>query len=160
MSFYSRQQPQDIIFSYTKTQKPKKTDGPYFNVSHSGDLIIFAVSRNNEIGADIEYIRSKSKNDILVKRFCSPVEYQCINSLPREQRWHEFIKLWVIKEAYLKATGKGIAGIENIEVIMKEKGMPTLRLKRTKKILREWKVFLFEPAAKYIACVVYKHATN
>ncbi|MDR4499099.1 MAG: 4'-phosphopantetheinyl transferase superfamily protein [Candidatus Scalindua sp.] len=71
-----------------------------FNVSYSNELILYAVSLNRRIGVDIEFIRPDFADEQIVKRFFS---------LPKKIRKEAFFTCWARKEAYLKATGKGIA---------------------------------------------------
>lgn len=75
----------------------------YFNISHSGDLTVIAISDQN-IGIDIEKLRNINLR--VAKRFCED-EYTYItkNVSPTA-----FFEIWTKKEAYLKYLGEGLHG--------------------------------------------------
>lgn len=78
----------------------------YFNVSHSNGLVVLAVSKDHEIGIDIEIIR-EVKNDL--KRYVTnDSEYQSIKSN------EDFFRIWTSKESLLKCIGTGLKDIKNV----------------------------------------------
>jgi 4'-phosphopantetheinyl transferase len=81
-----------------------------FSVSHSGDrgVITFApgVSR---IGVDLERVRPRSFLDRLAARTLTPETFATWSAAPPAQQLERFLRAWTMKEAYLKATGIGIA---------------------------------------------------
>lgn len=125
LSLYLGKPPQDIVFEYTAKGKPFLSGKEvYFNVSHSHDLAVYAVSKHQVVGVDIEYI--PSVRDVLgvAKRFFCPREYEWILGLPPASQQRAFLQLWTAKEAYLKATGEGIAGgLSQVEVCCDALGM-------------------------------------
>jgi phosphopantetheinyl transferase len=84
--------------------KPQCASGPGISVSHSGEIVVCAVAAG-AVGVDVEtgYVRAI---DDMAERFFTPAEARWIagDSATR------FRMLWVLKEAYLKAVGVGIAG--------------------------------------------------
>lgn len=87
-----------------------------FNISHSGDFVVCAVSEN-EIGIDIEKIRPV--NSRAAERFACVEELEYIAS-------HEncFFEIWTLKEAYFKCIGTGLgADIKNVSFDIKESGI-------------------------------------
>uniref|UniRef100_A0A9R1WVE1 holo-[acyl-carrier-protein] synthase n=1 Tax=Lactuca sativa TaxID=4236 RepID=A0A9R1WVE1_LACSA len=66
-----------------------------------------------EIGIDVEDKQRTMKNNILsfAKRYFTFEEVELLSAIsdPEVQR-HEFIKLWTLKEAYVKALGRGFSG--------------------------------------------------
>ncbi|XP_022150438.1 uncharacterized protein LOC111018594 isoform X2 [Momordica charantia] len=83
-----------------------------FNISHTSSLIACGVTLNSSIGIDVEEKTRKIKNDIVAfaKRYFSPNEIEVLSAIsdPESQR-QEFIKLWTLKEAYVKALGRGFS---------------------------------------------------
>ncbi|KAJ3693272.1 hypothetical protein LUZ60_008752 [Juncus effusus] len=83
-----------------------------FNLSHTSSLIACAISLQNPIGIDVEENRRKTMHNVisLAKRYFSPSEFEFLKSIsdPDTQQ-REFIKLWTLKEAYVKATGRGFS---------------------------------------------------
>ncbi|XP_052173095.1 4'-phosphopantetheinyl transferase pptA isoform X2 [Diospyros lotus] len=85
----------------------------HFNLSHSSSLIACGVTLDSPIGIDVEEKQRKTKNDILsfARRYFSHHEVDFLASIPDpEIQRHEFIKLWTLKEAYVKALGTGFSG--------------------------------------------------
>lgn len=75
-----------------------------FNISHSGDLVICAVS-DFEIGIDIQE-KSRMNTDRIAKKVMSPDEHK--KYLTSSERQDFFYRVWVMKESYVKWTGDGI----------------------------------------------------
>ena len=75
-----------------------------FNISHSGDLVICAVS-DFEIGIDIQE-KSRMNTDRIAKKVMSPAEHK--KYLTSSERQDFFYRVWVMKESYVKWTGDGI----------------------------------------------------
>ena len=80
-----------------------------FNLSHSGNLALIAVSRECKVGVDVEHIRSNMEFESIANRFFSPNEVAELISLPLEQRTIAFFNCWTRKEAYIKAQGLGLS---------------------------------------------------
>ena len=76
----------------------------HFNISHSGDLVMCAVS-DFEIGIDIQD-KTRMNTDRIAKKVMSPDEYE--KYLASSERMEFFFRVWVMKEAYVKWTGDGI----------------------------------------------------
>ena len=80
-----------------------------FNLSHSGSMALFAITRNMEIGVDIERVRSDFEYEKIAERFFSSNEVTILNTIPAEKKLEAFYHCWTRKEAYLKAQGKGLS---------------------------------------------------
>uniref|UniRef100_A0A0D3CJY1 holo-[acyl-carrier-protein] synthase n=2 Tax=Brassica oleracea var. oleracea TaxID=109376 RepID=A0A0D3CJY1_BRAOL len=92
----------------TTTNYPKLK----FNISHTDSLIACGVTVNVPVGIDVEDKTRKMRNDVLslAKRFYSSEEVKFMSSIAgTEAQRKEFIKLWTLKEAYVKALGKGFS---------------------------------------------------
>jgi 4'-phosphopantetheinyl transferase len=101
-----------IQVSRTEAGKPVITQGIHFNVSHSGDLILLAVSEERPVGVDIERKREVQRVDALLRRWLTADEQTSYASLQRDgaSASEAFLRLWSLKEARLKALGVGISG--------------------------------------------------
>lgn len=101
-----------VTGEHGKPMLPEKM-GLYFNLSHSGDYAICAVS-DQEIGADIQkHTRYKEK---LAERFFHPEELAYLKAA--EDRKRSFFDLWCLKESCIKCTGKGLGtGLERFSVV-------------------------------------------
>ena len=89
-------------FLRTPRGKPYAENAPHFNLSHSGDWLLCAVS-DAPVGVDIEAPREVSP--ALIRRTCTPEEQAFLADHPGC-----FLQLWTAKEAYLKYLGTGITG--------------------------------------------------
>ncbi len=100
--------PDGIEFCISEKGKPfAKEVNAYFNISHSGDLVVCAVS-DKEIGIDIEQIRPF--NFRAAEKFTCPDELEYIRS-----EENGFFNIWTLKEAYFKCIGTGLgADIKNV----------------------------------------------
>lgn len=85
------------------------SSGLQFNLAHSGVLAMAAVSARNPVGVDIEEVRRLEDAETLVRHFFCPAEINRFKQLPQERKNAAFFNLWTRKEAWLKATGEGIA---------------------------------------------------
>ncbi len=87
-----------------------------FNLSHSNEQGLLAVTRRAEIGVDIEGMSRKLDTGGIAERFFSAREAEELFSLEAEAQRHGFFNLWTRKEAWLKATGIGISeGLNKVE---------------------------------------------
>ncbi|MCA9471389.1 MAG: 4'-phosphopantetheinyl transferase superfamily protein [Nitrospirales bacterium] len=80
-----------------------------FNVSHSHHHALYAVAVEREVGIDIEYHRRPLELHALIRRICSPAEQMVFSTLSPPEFERCFFACWTRKEAYLKATGKGMS---------------------------------------------------
>lgn len=79
----------------------------YFNISHSGGIVICAFS-DCEVGCDVEKIRRIDLK--LAKRFFSENEYKYIISQnDDDEKYKAFFRIWTLRESYMKAVGNGIS---------------------------------------------------
>ena len=80
-----------------------------FNMSHSGDLALYAIARALEVGIDIEQWREHIAEEDIAERFFSSDEVTALRSLPKHLQKEAFFNCWAGKEAYIKARGKGLS---------------------------------------------------
>ena len=137
---YVQQNPQDLRFEYGDRGKPylqtpaltepnvrslgsqrplgsqARPQNLQFNVSHSGGVALYAIALNRRVGIDLEELRPMSNAAQLAKRFFTDREYAQLLSQPLDQQTLAFFRGWTRKEAYLKATGEGLSGLETVEV--------------------------------------------
>jgi 4'-phosphopantetheinyl transferase len=80
-----------------------------FNLSHSGEWNLLAVS-GEEVGIDIERVRTVVSQQALAERYFSASEQQHLETLPEQEGQSLFFRLWTRKEACLKLMGTGLQG--------------------------------------------------
>ena len=89
----------------------------HFNISHSGDYIVIALTQAAAIGIDVEFAGRDMDFLPIAKRFFAASEYEYLNRCPREMQRDTFFHLWTCKESVVKAIGRGIAfGLDSFEV--------------------------------------------
>ncbi len=89
------------------------TDRPAlrFNVSHSAELGLIAVCRGREVGVDVERVRPMAEAGRIVASFFSAAELAEFDAILEEDRDQAFHRGWTRKEAVLKGSGMGLAGL-------------------------------------------------
>jgi 4'-phosphopantetheinyl transferase len=85
--------------------KPSCVDGPALSLSHSGHIVVCAIAESGTLGVDVETGKPRALATI-AERFFTPAEARWLAAEPVPR----FRMLWVLKEAYLKAVGVGLAG--------------------------------------------------
>ncbi|MCK5871584.1 MAG: 4'-phosphopantetheinyl transferase superfamily protein [Methylococcales bacterium] len=111
LSKYAQMNPKDWQFSKNDYGKPAvfPSQNLFFNLSHTENLIVCAVSRQKNIGVDVETITHKSSTVEIAQRFFSPNETKALlRELGSVQKQH-FFQYWTLKEAYIKAKGVGLS---------------------------------------------------
>lgn len=103
--------PETLLFAVGANGKPYLPEYPQwtFNLSHSGNYFALAVARECRLGIDLEVARSRSNLAGLVNKCFAAEEIACWEALPNEERISAFYRFWTRKEAFVKATGRGIA---------------------------------------------------
>ncbi|HSL45360.1 MAG TPA: 4'-phosphopantetheinyl transferase superfamily protein [Anaerolineales bacterium] len=79
-----------------------------FNLSHSGSVALYALTRNMDVGVDVERVRSGFAYEDIAERFFSANEVAILRTIPTEKKLEAFYTCWTRKEAYIKAHGKGL----------------------------------------------------
>ncbi len=105
--------PSELRFHYGPAGKPgldprQNWGNLRFNVAHAGDLALYGLVREQEIGIDLEYHTSAVNYVDIAGRFFSPAENQVIRSLPPAAQISAFYSFWTRKEAYVKGIGSGL----------------------------------------------------
>jgi 4'-phosphopantetheinyl transferase len=84
-------------------------DGIDFSISHTQGYIACAFGRGCDLGVDVErYDRVIEVEAIARSCFAAP-ESDLLNRADPSDRGEVFLRLWTLKEAVVKATGRGLA---------------------------------------------------
>jgi 4'-phosphopantetheinyl transferase len=114
LSHYLQCNAADIGIAFEANAKPHLSgdhceSNLYFNVAHSGDVALIAVTTGHELGIDIEVVRPVDHGASISRRYFHPSEVLAIQAMPPELRDAAFLRCWTGKEAVLKAVGTGIS---------------------------------------------------
>jgi 4'-phosphopantetheinyl transferase len=105
--------PADVRFAYAAAGKPALAApftgaGVEFNLSHSGEIALYAIADQRRIGIDVEQIRPLDDMEALAERNFSAAERRALFAVAPAQRAVAFFACWTRKEAYIKALGDGL----------------------------------------------------
>lgn len=129
-----------------------------FNLSHSADLALIAVSLGSPVGVDIERLDPRVEHLDLAEQFFSAAERAALRSLPSEVKamTEGFFNAWTRKEAYLKATGHGITrGLHHFDVTLSPSEPAALLADRLDPLaVQRWRMATLSPGDGYAAAVV------
>lgn len=79
------------------------------NLSHTRGLAAAALTVDHDIGVDVEWLDRQPASEGLARRFFAADECAQLEAVPPEQANETFLSFWTLKEAYVKAIGKGLA---------------------------------------------------
>lgn len=96
-------------FSRLANSATKVANELEFNLSHSGNCALIAVTLEHKVGIDVERIREDKELESIAKRYFSQSEVSELMALSSEQRALGFFHCWTRKEAYIKAHGLGLS---------------------------------------------------
>jgi 4'-phosphopantetheinyl transferase len=149
--------PGEVLFQYSSRGKPTLVNNAdnqiQFNLSHSEELVIYGFTQQKLIGVDLEYLRPIPDLEKLAQRFFSAREYDFIKSLRQGEKKQAFFQIWTAKEAYLKATGEGLANsLDKVEIdITQVPKVGLLSINGSSQITEQWKLYSFTPQDNYLA---------
>jgi len=160
LGYYLQIEPSEIRFTYNTHGKPSianitEASGLNFNISHSHELALYALTRGRGIGIDIERLRSNLSFERIAKRFFPPAEFEKLRSLPPEEFVEGFFNFWTCKEAYIKAIGKGLS-IPLNQFAVTVHANKTVKIQNSKTNHCEesrWSFYTLRPAPGYVGAL-------
>jgi len=149
-------QPSQLTFSVNPYGKPALSDHKLeFNLTHSGDFALIAVTQEHKVGVDVERIRSDMELESIASHYFSQREVSEFLALPSEQRVTGFFACWTRKEAYTKAQGLGLSlPLESFDVSLTPNEPAILRATRPDpRDASRWTLFSLEVDPRYAAAL-------
>lgn len=157
--------PARLAFTYGERGKPDLAAagaGPplFFNLSNSHELALLGVTREREVGVDLEHLKPMAELDKIAERFFAPPESATLLDLPPAERERAFFRCWTRKEAYLKAVGVGLAAPLDSFVVTLGPGEPPrmLSLRGDPAAGARWRYWHLEPAPGYLGALAVEDA--
>ena len=89
----------------TKSGKPHLSNGPFFNISHSGEYVVLAVHHTREVGVDIEQINENRRDGI---------EYVLSAEEKKTTDIDTLFQIWSNKESLIKCLSTGLKDIKKV----------------------------------------------
>lgn len=159
-SRYLGTEPSQLQFRYGSYGKPSIAK-PFaggalrFNVSHSYELALYAIAWDREIGIDIERTHFLPDAEQIAGRFFSAWENTALCKLPQNQKRRGFFNCWTRKEAYIKATGYGLAQALNDFSVSLAPGEPAklLSVNGDPNEASRWSLVELTPTPGYVAAL-------
>ncbi|CAN5897226.1 N/A [soil metagenome] len=150
--------PSELEFAETEHGKPVLHGGrwraPEFNVSHSGDWVLIALSGAGPVGVDVEEIRTVRELEAIATRYFAPAEALAIRSAPASRRLAAFFTCWTRKEAFVKALGTGMqTPLERFQVTAAEQAAALVSIEDSFEAAAEWTLLDVPPDDAYAAAV-------
>jgi 4'-phosphopantetheinyl transferase len=152
LAAYTKLDAKSIQLDYHFNKKPYISTHPwlYFNVSHSEDFAVIAISLN-KIGIDVEFISKDSTFTNLLPDIFNDNEVLAIENAVNKK--HTFYKSWTRKEAIVKALGTGIDDdFKNIPSLDGHHMIDSKLIKNTE----NWQVCSFELNDYYLGAVAFE----
>lgn len=115
LSLYIGMTSEEIEFGYEARGKPylnKNTHNIQFNLSHSDDWAVYAITKEAKVGIDIEKMQNDYKESV-AKRFFSEQENNELLQLPFPKQVQAFYRIWVKKEAVIKLLGGDLYSVSS-----------------------------------------------
>lgn len=115
LSAYFQIEPAEWEFGKNGYGKPEisypDSDLPIrFNLSHSNGLVMCGITRDHDIGVDVEDVERSTRAAIAgLSSYFSATEIMALDHLPAAQQKLRFFDYWTLKESYIKARGMGLA---------------------------------------------------
>lgn len=81
-----------------------------FNVTHTDDLLLILLSRDHDVGVDVEAVRSPSGEAHVADLLLDESERSHVMNLPPASRARCLLGWWTLTEALGKAAGVGLVG--------------------------------------------------
>jgi 4'-phosphopantetheinyl transferase len=133
--------PEKIKFSYTKDKKPYlRGHKIHFSISKRNDLILCAVSKETNLGIDVEYSKKINHLSKIAQIVIPETHLRKIQRSDKRSVHTLFFKYWTICEAYGKYTGKGILVNNKVDIFR----LPIY-------------IYHFSPKEKYHATLITKN---
>jgi 4'-phosphopantetheinyl transferase len=110
---YLERDPRSLRFGAAEHGKPfllspDRQDAVHFNLSHSGALALFAVSRDAEVGIDVERSARPIDAAALATARFGAAEGARLSTLAPARARQLFLEAWVVREAQVKCLGIGL----------------------------------------------------
>ena len=107
---YTGEAPESLAIRADSNGRPiLESSKLHFNLSHSGSWVVIAFSSALPLGVDVEEVRKIPDLMAIARAHFAMTEIEAISRLSPNQRTMAFFAIWTRKEAFAKATGRGLS---------------------------------------------------
>ncbi|ODS22993.1 hypothetical protein AB835_11150 [Candidatus Endobugula sertula] len=133
-----------------------------FNLSHTKDMIVLAVTLEQSVGIDVESIRMENVSLDIARSFFSNVETEFLFALPEPDQRQHFFCLWTLKEAYIKARGMGLSiPLDQFSFLFSDKGGIDICFgSEICDTPKDWAFWQFSLVSEYLVSLALKKETD
>ncbi|MDI2590639.1 4'-phosphopantetheinyl transferase superfamily protein [Pseudomonas sp. 681] len=160
LSRYSDRLPADWRFGKTAHGRPtilcpsEEERELSFNISHCAGVVLVAVMNGGQLGIDTESYERGDDFIAIGQRCFTRGEVSALDCLPPAQRWQQYVRYWTLKEAYVKATGTGLATVlDSFGFQMPDVERIECRFNDPASAATDWHFSLLEPTATHVAAL-------
>ncbi len=165
LGWYLTTRPERLRFECSRYGKPSLAGQTsvrpiQFNLAHSADLAVIAVTRGREVGVDVERLDTQFDSLEIAERFFSPREAAALRGCSPSAQTRAFFHCWTRKEAYLKARGLGVTWpLDRFEVSVSPGHAALLSVCDDPAELSRWSVLDLNPVPGYVGALVVESHT-
>jgi 4'-phosphopantetheinyl transferase len=127
----------------------------HFNLSHSRDVVLMAVSCIAPLGVDVEEVRNVPDFAEIARYHFAPAEFEDIQGFTPDKRLSAFFVTWTRKEAFVKALGVGLSHPLDSFCTGRPDGPPQLRIAGTPAM--DWTLADVAPSDEYAGALAIRH---
>lgn len=163
---YLHREARTLRFHYGTNGKPRleefeEGEGMCFNVSHSGDLALIAVSLDRRVGIDIEFKDPKMDFLGVAASHFAKEEIASLAVVSQDSREVLFYATWAAKESYIKARGEGVSlGLDSFAFRNPQSSHPTLLRSDHEDDLGRWSFWKIDADPQYAATLAAERAQD
>ncbi|HMS64574.1 MAG TPA: 4'-phosphopantetheinyl transferase superfamily protein [Ignavibacteria bacterium] len=162
LSQYLYIHPSKLNFFYAEKDKPYIKDTEIkFNISHSENFAVFAVTKVNEIGIDTEIIRELPDALEIAKNYFSEKEVKVFSKVDHDNYKEAFFNCWTRKEAFIKAIGEGLSyPLADFSVSFLPGENPEMQwIKGKEDEVKKWSLFNLDLERDYVTSLAIRSKT-
>ena len=160
LALYLNASPGRLSFGYSAHGKPFLAGEAYstlrFNLTHSFDAMLLAIAHMREVGVDVEGVRNNAVAiEEIGETVLSEPEKQALARFRGEDRRTTFLRFWTLKEAFIKADGRGVSlPLERIDVSAPERRVAVLNEATGEwRTCSRWELRTLAPVPGYVAAL-------
>ena len=154
---YLSRPPAELRFAQGEYGKPHVAGvdegGLVFNLSHSGDVVLIALAPGGRVGVDVEcWTRRIDEQGLerIAEYAFSARERAALRLLNCADQRAAFFSVWSLKEAYIKATGLGVAhGLHQFDVLAESGEACLVEDRRGEVDVGQWAMYDLAPGPGY-----------